>query len=342
MKLRRVQLRLPVKLLFAVLLTLFVIPGWLAVTTTVRAASSYQNPVIQTDFPDPDIIQAGGKYYAYATNANSKNIQIASSSDLVNWQMLSDALPTLGSWATAGNGNTWAPSVIQVGGQYVMYYTARDTQSNKQCVGVATSSGPEGPFQDSGSNALVCQTDQGGTIDPMPLYDGDTLYLYYKNDGNCCSLPVHIWGQKLSSDGLSLIGDPTALISNDQSWEGNLVEAPDMFVHDGSYYLFFSANNFANGSYAVGYATCQGPLGPCQQAAENPILASNLSAQPPLIGPGGESLLQIGDQTWVAYHEWSVNADNSQGNSRYMSIDRVNWQDGKPVIQPTNDQQTGP
>ncbi len=318
-----------------VLATMLALLGnlWLE-TGTVKAAdpTTYSNPVIQTNFPDPDVIQANGQYYVYATNGNNENIQIARSADLINWTQLPDALPTVGSWAKGGLGLTWAPGVIQIGDQYNMYYVSRDIQSDKQCVGVATSASPEGPFKDANDHAFVCQADQGGTIDPSAFYDGDTLYLYFKNDGNCCSLPVHLYVQQLSSDGLSLVGDPTSLVQNDQQWEGNLVEAPYMFKHNDKYYLFFSANNYADGSYATGYALCQSATGPCQQAAENPILSSDSKQTPPLIGPGGETLIQVGDQTWMLYHEWNVNADGSQGDARYMAVDKVNWPDDKPVV----------
>ena len=93
------------------------------------------------------------------------------------------------------------------------------------------------------------------------------------------------------------------LVRNDAQWEGRVVEAPTMFKHDGQYVLFFSANDYAGVEYAVGYAICEGPLGPCQDAPENPILASDLSDKNAMvIGPGHQALLQLGDQTWLVYH----------------------------------------
>lgn len=302
-----------------------------AQTTPTLSPHDFQNPVIQSDFPDPDVIQVGSSYYAYATNAAGKNVQVARSNDMVHWNLLSDAMPALPSWAQPGGSYVWAPAVIQLGNTFVMYYTARDMQSNKQCVGVAVSDKPEGKFKDRSSHALVCQVDEGGTIDPSPLLDNGKLYLYFKNDGNCCGLTTYLYGEQLSSDGLSLLGKPTRLVSNDQNWEGNVVEAPDMFKHNGKYYLFFSGNNYAGIDYAVGYASCQSAMGPCQDATNNPVLASR--TKPPLvIGPGGETLIQLGSQTWMVYHAWNVNSDGSQGDSRYMWLDRVDWSNDKPRV----------
>ncbi len=312
-------------------------------TATVVPKGSFVNPVLQTDFPDPRVMQDGNTYYAYGTNAGGKNVQVARSSNLVNWDMLPDAMPALPTWASPGGSKVWAAESIHIGNKYVMYYVAHDQQSDKQCVGVATSDKPEGKFKDTNSKALVCQADEGGTIDPRPFSDDGKLYLYYKNDGNCCGITTYLYAQQLAPDGLSLTGKPTRLASDDQSWEGNVVEAPEMFKHNSKYYLFFSANSYAGVNYAVGYATCTSAMGPCTDASNNPILKSKTDKQPFVIGPGGESVLQVGDTTWIFYHAWNVNPDGSQGDSRYMWLDRINWNNDAPVVQgPTTSPEAGP
>src|SRR5690242_19719628 len=152
--------------------------------TPAATGPTFKNPVLASDFPDPFVLKVDNLYYAYATNGAGKNIQRATSPDLVHWSMKGDAMPALASWARIGGNLVWAPEVIPVGGKYVMYYTARDKASDKQCVGVAVSDTPDGRFKDSNDHPLVCQADQGGTIDPDPFQDGDKLYLYFKNDGN--------------------------------------------------------------------------------------------------------------------------------------------------------------
>jgi beta-xylosidase len=337
------------RLAFCCLLALLITAGCSPPSTTGTPTATgtpenvYKNPVLRSDFPDPGVLHVGDTYYAYATNAAGKNVQVARSNDLVNWDILNDAMPALPSWAQPGGSYVWAPEVIQVGNTYVMYYTARDMQSNKQCVGVATSERPEGKFKDRSDHPLVCQADQGGTIDPFPFRDGDKLYLYFKNDGNCCGLSTHLYVQPLAPDGLTLHGQPVSLGQNDALWEGKVVEAPTMFKHDDAYYLFYSANDYAGVNYAVGYARCSKATGPCKDASENPILASQMKRDPNVIGPGGQSLVQVGKQTWIVYHAWDVTADGQQGDNRYMYIDRINWQDGKPRIQgPTTSPQPMP
>lgn len=307
-------------------------------------AGTFQNPVLRQDFADPAILRVGDTFYAYATNSSGRNVTAARSTDLVHWELLSDVMPALPKWAKLTGGLTWAPEVIDIDGTYVLYFTTRDKASNKQCVGVATSDKPEGKFRSAGDQALVCQAKEGGTIDASPFRDADgRLYLYFKNDGNCCGIPTYLYVQKLSADGLSLEGEATRLVRNDVQWEGGVVEAPTMVLHDGGYYLFFSANNYAGHEYAVGYATCDSALGPCEDAPENPILASRLKPPPMIIGPGHQTVFDLDGQTWILYHAWEVIGESRRGDRRLLYIDRLDWVDGRPVVRgPTTDPQVVP
>ncbi len=312
-------------------------------TQTPIPGVSFQNPVLRRDFPDPFILRVGDQFYAYATNSGKDRVQVALSSDLVHWEMQPDAMPILRGWTLTSPGFTWAPEVMRVGDRYLLYYTSRDRKSNRQCIGVAVSSQPGGEFKDTRNQALVCQVAEGGSIDPSPFQDGDKRYLYFKNDGNCCGKPTYISVQELAEDGLSLVGQPTRLIGNDQPWEGKVIEAPTMVKHAGKDYLFYSANNYAGAEYAVGYAVCESPTGPCQKAAENPILKSQLDLNPPVIGPGHQSVFQLGDQSWIVYHAWATTPDGKRGNARFMWLDRLDWVKDKPVVRgPTTGVQPDP
>jgi GH43 family beta-xylosidase len=313
-----------------------------APTAVVVPPGSFVNPVFRQDFADPHILQDGDTFYGFATNSLSRNIMMARSTDLVNWELLTDAMPALPKWAQLGGSYVWAPEVMKIGDKYVMYYTARDKEIDRQCIGVATSDKPEGKYRDTNDKALICPADQGGAIDANPFRDGDKLYLYWKNDGNCCGQATWLYGQEMSPDGLTLTTEPVQLIRNEMAWEGAVTEGPTMWKHADKYYLFYSANNYAGLEYAVGYAVCDTPLGPCTKGAENPILKTSLE-RPPVIGPGGQALLQIGDQTWIAYHAWEVSSAGLKTARRFMWLDRLDWVDGKPVVRgPTTAPQPKP
>src|SRR5688572_7933689 len=89
---------------------------------------NYENPVFPEDFPDSFILRVGETYYGYATNAGSANIQVIRSTDLVHWERAGErgeALPQLPAWAAPGAFLTWAPSVLQRDGEFILYYVTR-------------------------------------------------------------------------------------------------------------------------------------------------------------------------------------------------------------------------
>ena len=335
------------RLLTAALLALATVTAAPARTPSVKPFV----PVYTTDFPDPFVLPHEGRFLAYATNATElrANVQMAVSSDLIGWQPLKredgtlhDAMPALPAWAKPGW--TWAPEVAKVGDRYVLYFTARERRSDLQCVGVATSASPHGPFKGDDSGPLVCQRAEGGTIDPSAFVDADgQRYLYFKSDGNNPRFlrPSRIFVQKLSADGVRLEGEPQRLLVNDKHWEWRVVESPTMVRNAaGAYTLFFSANHFGweqdqpLSNYAMGYARCATAVGPCTKAPGNPILYSyNTRRAGCLSGPGHQTVFEHAGRAFLVFHAWSATpACQPAGKGRYMYIAPLGWRDGEPMI----------
>jgi beta-xylosidase len=286
------------------------------------------NPIVDRDFPDPDVLKVGDTYYAYATNSGVANIQGLKSTDLIRWQLLPGVLPVMPEWSRPGL--TWAPEVTtwDDGQSFVMYFTARDLESDKQCIGIATAEKPEGPFFGVGDGPLICQADLGGSIDAAAFRDDDgTPYLLWKNDGNCCGRPVHLYLQQVAPDGLTLVGEPVELITNDKLWEGNLVEAPTLWKHEGQYFLFYSANSYAGIDYAVGYAVADSITGPYVKPGDDPFLSTDFGVGAAL-GPGGQDIIVDADgETWMMYHSW-----DPSNSYRRVNIEELDWEGGRPVL----------
>jgi arabinan endo-1,5-alpha-L-arabinosidase len=289
--------------------------------------ATFTNPVLDCDFPDPDVLRVDDLYYAYATNARSRNVQVARSNDLVHWTLLGDALPRLPAWATQTFGWVWAPEVTRFGDSYVMYHVVRrgTVRKGMQCIGAAISREPAGPFVAVGSGPLICQTEHGGSIDPSTFVDDDGVrYLLWKNDGNARRMATYLYIQRLADDGLSLAGEPIRLLGTDQRWEGALVEAPTLWKHEGRYYLLYSANDYRSPRYVVGYAVADSLFGPYRKA-NRPLLVS--CKQDDLFGPGGQDIV-VGPQgdAWLAFHSWKGS------KYRRFNLARINWVDGNPIV----------
>jgi beta-xylosidase len=321
----------------------------LACSPIAAAAEPSFVPVYEDNFPDPFITFHNGEFVAYSTN-DGPNLPMLTSRDLVHWSPVTgeggrraDGMPQMAPWAKKDR--TWAPEVMKVGGKWLLYYTAASAKRNLQCVGVAAADNPKGPFRDDSVEPLVCQPAEGGTIDADPFRDADgKLYLYFKSDGNAVGKHTIIWGQRLSDDGLSVIGAPVALTQDDAKWEWRLVEAPSMVKSPGGYQLFYSAAFFGwkypeerLSNYATGYANCAGPLGPCKDAPENPILHSFNDRQAGcLSGPGHPAIFQVGQRHFIAFHAWSATSGcRPLDQDRYLYIAPLFWKDGKPQIGPS-------
>ena len=307
-------------------------------------------PVYRDNFPDPFVLRNGAEFIAYATN-DGINLPMLASRDLVHWAPVADpanpgkrldGMPRLASWAKEGL--TWAPEVLQIGKEWMLYYTAHDAKGNRQCIGVARAADPKGPFIDPSPRPLVCQADLGGSIDADPFRDSDgKLYLYFKNDGNAVRKRSSIWSQQLAPDGTSVVGAAVELIHDDKEWEQRLVEAPTMVRSPLGYELFFSAAYFGWNDdqrlspYGMGYAECTGPLGPCKKSPDNPILHSYRdSSAGCLSGPGHQSLFQVGARSFISFHAWQATKGcRKSADKRELYIAPIFWKDGKPQLAPS-------
>ncbi len=254
------------------------------------------------------------------------------STDLTDWSPPTDPLPQLPGWARPGH--TWAPSVLAVGRKHVLYYTARHTASDRQCIGRAVSSkGPRGPFVDTSSAPLVCQLNYYGSIDPDVFRDTDgSLYLHWKSDDNAVAGGVpKLFGARLSSDGLRLRTDPTLLMRYDQEWENPLVEAPQMVRAGSGYHLFYSGNWWESATAAVGYGKCTGPLAPCTKiTTEGPWLQQDNER----VGPAGQTFFTTpSGGRFVAYHAWDEAVGYSNGGRRSLWLQSATFPaEGPPAL----------
>jgi beta-xylosidase len=256
------------------------------------------------DQPDPFIYQQGGRYYLFTSQDKvPQNVPVRSGTTVGQWGAVSDALPDPPAWAAAGV--MWAPDVAQFGNHFVLYFTSqlKDVSPSTMCIGDAISTAVAGPYIAS-PVPFICQQSLGGSIDPRVFTDADGQpYMIWKSDQNARSDSVNtqIYSQPLSDDGFHLVGQPTAIFGPDESWQGHIVEAPQLVLVRGTYYLFYSGGWFNQPGYSIGAARCAGPLGPCSDTSSTPLLGSNSQGQ----GPGEESVFSNAAGFWLLYTPFS-------------------------------------
>ena len=249
---------------------------------------------------DAFLLLDNGRYYLYTSGTTVipfLNVPVSSTTDFVHWTAPIDAMKTLPAWAAEPF--TWAPDVHRFGSEYLMYFTAYLQALDEQCIGVATGTTPLGPFT-AAPRPFICQSGLSGSIDPRVFTDSSgTNWMLWKSDQNAHAspTPTTLWSQRLTPDGLGLVGTPSDLMSPDEPWQGTVIEAPDMIEVNGVYWLAYAANWFNQPAYGIGVAWCAGPSGPCADDSAHPLLGTNTQGS----GPGEPSFYQDDTGVWMLY-----------------------------------------
>ena len=339
----------PIRLLLCIVVML----SWNLTSPVVCAQTkTYCNPVSDTVYAaDPFVLLHDGTYYLYATSA-SDGFKHWTSHNLSEWEEQGYAFRKTGdSW---GKESFWAPEVIYYQGRFYMIYSASgETAYGKGMrICLAVSDSPGGPFKDLHAPLF----DLGfSCIDGHVYVDGEKPYLYFEMVG---AVGEHwkgqgyLWGMvmgvELSRDLSTLLREPTLCLYTSQDWEGpNSMKARSnegmtVFKNNGTYYMTYSGNHYADPNYGVGYAVSDRPLGMWMKYEKNPILKQDLTIG--VSGPGHNSIVRSpdGKEWFIVYHS-HANPGKPSGK-RILNIDRMMFNpDGTlSIIGPTRSPQPLP
>lgn len=223
---------------------------------------------------DPTIFYSDGTYYLYGTTtgniANGDGFLVYTSSDLQKWSEPKGAQNGLAlkKGDSYGDKGFWAPQILKYNNKFYMIYTANEN------IAIASSDSPLGPFKNE-SKKPVFET--GNQIDPFIFIDEDgKKYLYFvrlTNGNRIFVAELNGDLQSIKTETLKECISGTLPWENTQNTNWPVTEGPTVVKHDGLYYLIYSANDFRNPDYAVGYATSQSPFGPWEKSSSSPIIS---------------------------------------------------------------------
>ena len=309
---------------------------------------------------DPTVIrgQQGGdtSWYMYCTKDAlfdgdvSHRLPMFRSEDLVHWTYAGDALAAHPFWAQSG-AHLWAPEIAFFRGKYHLYYAVTDTKDSisgepgcawDAAIGVASSSSPTGPFEDSGAPVVAPRRKGAGctfalTIDPDVITDATgQKRIYYGNFNGGIEV------RELSSDGRSSSPESAVpVVIADRA------EAPEVVLRDGVYWLFASVASCCDGprsGYAVIVGRSTSPTGPfvdrqgmsllAGRSGGTIVLASNGTRW---VGPGHNTVLRdLSGQDWTIYHAIDLEEPYFAGAVGYTKrpafLDPLDWIDGWPAV----------
>jgi hypothetical protein len=277
------------------------------------------------DAPDPAMVSTGGTsvqiYTSAADNAGYMNIPTW------NWDYAArrqnpggynDALPTSAfypakptNWAT--NARVRGPAVrrMRAGGPYVLAWSGSPRNGNQNCIGLATSLVPGGPFAETSRGNFRngwCPTNPNvALVDPYLFTDRDgTNWMYFSRQdlsGPSSTPTGDLYVVELTDTGMSRVGSPRRLVTyadvagatpactGANSAKSPRLENPAMVqdpFHRG-FDLFASFGSALSGCYRTVEIGCKTAAGGCV-ASQLAVVA--LPGSSPLTGTGGASFMK--------------------------------------------------
>jgi arabinan endo-1,5-alpha-L-arabinosidase len=297
------------------LLLCFVISLLLSYSSFAQVAPSHD--------PSRMIRNVDGRYWIFTTG-DGVFAMSSSNANFTDWRVEPTVFP-VGSWpswinnyVTGFNGSFWAPDVINVNGQYRLYYSCAG-QGAPAAIGLATASNLAGPWTDRG---LVVAGNNA--IDPAPLVDGGNQWL--------------TWGNWQTGVDLLQLNTSTGKPLNSSRWDlvPGQVEAPYLHKNGSYYYLFFQRGlccNGVNSTYYTVVGRSTSVMGPYLDRAGASVLNGGGSVFLPnrdgrYIGPGH---VGIGEGK-LTYHFY----DGNDNGAPKLRVTTVSFSNGWPVAAGVN------
>jgi arabinan endo-1,5-alpha-L-arabinosidase len=307
----------------------------LIVSALAVAQDTYTNPVVTPVAADPSVIRTeDGTFYLYATQDDwadgqgNHYLPMFKSTDLVNWEFIGDAFDAPPSWKEGG-GFMWAPDISFYDGTYYLYYASSLWGDPNPCIGMATATTPEGPWEDLGE-PVFCSEDIGvpNSIDAFIWYENGERTMFWGSWNN-------IYAVSLNEDGTKPVGEKTQLADT-------RFEAPHVIKRGNFYYLFVSSGSCcegANSSYTTWVGRSENLLGPYVDSTGSDLRYGGgevvLYRNDVWIGPGHATVVtDDAGEDWIVYH--AIPAEDprlpNNVNRRPTLIDKITWSDGWPIV----------
>lgn len=206
---------------------------------------TYRNPILYTDYSDPDAIRVEDDYFMTAsTFCNAPGLPILHSKDLVNWTVINYAIKEvpekLYERPVHGCG-VWAPAIRFHEGVYYIFFPMPD-----EGIYVTTTTNPWGEWSEP-----HCLHSVKGWIDPCPFWD---------EDGRCYMISAYAKsriGFKSILRLTEITPDCREIIDMGKDvFDGNVegqetIEGPKMYKRNGYYYIFAPSGGVKQGWQTV-------------------------------------------------------------------------------------------
>ncbi|MGV9194059.1 family 43 glycosylhydrolase [Microbacterium sp. MC2] len=273
--------------------------------------TTFRNPILPGDRPDPAIIKVGDQYWmTYSSFEAAPGLLLYRSSDLVNWEHVTAALPH-------PIGNTFAVDIAEHDGRffiYIPFIPAPWSALTDASIFVIHADSMAGPWSEPIDLGIR------GAIDPGHVAGEDgQRYLFMSG----------IRRVRLTDDGLATVGEIEQVYDGwryPDEWitEAYALEGPKLFWRGGWCYLVSAVGGTAGPptGHMVIVARSRSVHGPWQNHPRNPI-ARTESADEQWWSRGHATLVPgHGDDWWMVSHGYE-NGYRTLG--RQILLEPIRW-----------------
>lgn len=294
---------------------------WLSFLTGASSAQQrkvpFTNPVLFSDYSDPDVIRDGSHYYLVASTFSFvPGLPILDSTDLVHWKIIAHAVKRLNMSPiydfkdpdpkVGANGygkGVWAPAIRKHAGLFYIYFP-----TPTEGIYVTTAKKITGPWSEP-----VAVLQEPKLEDPCPFWDDDgQAYLIHSRTG-AGPLILH----KMSPDGMKLLDEGKEIVRDPLNLK--TLEGPKLYKRNGWYYIF-------------------APFGGVSIGAQVALRSKNIYGpyeRKVVLAQGNTDINGPHQGGWVETPEgdgWFLHFQSRGAHGRIVRLEPVRWEDDWPIM----------
>ena len=206
---------------------------------------NYRNPVLYTDYSDPDAIRVGDDYFMTASSfCNTPGLPILHSKDLVNWKVINYAIKNIPyeRYAAPQHGcGVWAPAIRYHDGEYIIFFPMPDE-------GIFVTK-TRNPWDEWSEPYAIFEGK--GWIDPCPFWDDDgRAYMVSAFAKSRIGFKSILHLTEMKPDCSALLDEGRHVFDGNENGQ-TTIEGPKLYKRNGYYYIMAPAGGVKTGWQTV-------------------------------------------------------------------------------------------
>jgi len=276
---------------------------------------TYRNPILYTDYADPDAVRVGDDYFLIASSfCNAPSVPVLHSKDLVNWKVVNYVMERLPfeRYRTPQHGcGAWAPAIRYHEGLYYVFIPFPD-----EGIMMCTASDPREKWSEP---HFIKQN--AGWIDPCPFWDEDgKMYMVngFAKSRIGFKSALYISPVRDEGQGLTAFPDEGGFVYDGHATQPT-IEGPKLYKRNGYYYIFAPAGGVKTGWQTV--LRSKKILGPYEEKI--------------VMRQGGSSVNGPHQGAWVqtqSGEDWFLHFQDVGSAGRIVHLQPMHWVEDWPVI----------